>query len=158
MNQKKNIICVGVGNPYRRDDGAGLFIIRELKKTDYPSVFFAGPQREGVDIVELWKDFDAAYIFDAVSSGRPAGTILRFTIPPDDIPKSIFNFSTHAYNIADVIQLARALKQVPPQIYIYGVEGKSFADGPGLSEEVKAAALHIVEEVKEKFRAVSASP
>jgi hydrogenase maturation protease len=50
-----------------------------------------------------------------------------------------------------VIELARALDRLPPQLVLYGIEGAGFAAGAALSPEVEAgveeAARRILREV-----------
>ena len=58
-----------------------------------------------------------------------------------------FNFSTHGFGVAEAVELARSLNQLPPQLIIYGIEGKNFADGFGLSPEVEGAAAQVVRRV-----------
>jgi len=43
--------------------------------------------------------------------------------------------------------LARALGRLPPRLIVYGVEGKAFEAGVGLSPEVKAAVQEVAERV-----------
>ena len=53
------------------------------------------------------------------------------------------NRSTHAFGVAEALELARALNRLPPCLLIYGIEGKNFAMGTGLSPEVRTAAFEI---------------
>ena len=100
------VCVVGIGNEYRRDDGAGLFIARSLRKRQMPNTAIKEHQREATGLIEQWRDFKAVILVDAVSSGAAPGTIYRFVIPPDELPKSIFYASTHTFGIADCLELA----------------------------------------------------
>ncbi|HKC86245.1 MAG TPA: hypothetical protein VKG02_09745 [Blastocatellia bacterium] len=42
--------------------------------------------------------------------------------------------------MAEAIELARALGNIPQRLMVYGIEGKNFAAGVGLSAEVEKAA------------------
>jgi hydrogenase maturation protease len=42
--------------------------------------------------------------------------------------------------VAEAIELARALSNFPQRLVVYGIEGKNFAAGVGLSAEVEKAA------------------
>lgn len=46
--------------------------------------------------------------------------------------------------MAEAIELARTLKQLPAKLIIYGIEGKHFAFGMGLSPEVEQATAEVV--------------
>ena len=145
------ILVVSVGNEFRRDDGVGSFILKEIKKKDYPGLCFLEHRGEGIDLIEQWKGFDTTIIFDAVSSDAQPGTIYRFEIPQETLPKSVFCCSTHAFSIADVIGLAKTLDQLPRQLIVYGIEGKSFETGPGLSEEIRDAAEKVITQAVEEI-------
>jgi hydrogenase maturation protease len=90
-------------------------------------------------------------VFDAVSSGQKPGTVFRFEVPGDAIAREVFSCSTHTLSLAEVIELAKTLHQLPPQLIVYGVEGFSFETGSGLSPEVKRGAQKIVEQVTQEF-------
>jgi len=141
---KKRILVVSVGNEFRRDDGAGSFILREIRKSASSDVCFVEHRGEGVGLIEQWKGFDTALLFDAVSSGAKPGTVYRFEIPKETLPKNVFHCSTHALSIVDVIALAKTLDRIPKRLIIYGIEGKSFEMGPGLSAEVRDAAQKVI--------------
>ena len=63
------------------------------------------------------------------------------------IAREFFRFSTHAFGLAEAVELARALGRLPPRLIVYGIEGKSFEAGVGLSPEVGAAVQEVVERV-----------
>jgi len=79
-------------------------------------------------------------IIDATMSGEAPGTIHRFDASAQPIPKSSFRCSTHAFGVAEAIDLARALGNIPQRLMVYGIEGKNFAAVVGLSAEVEKAA------------------
>lgn len=140
------ILVIGIGNEFRRDDGVGHFIAGEIKKNNCPGARVLEHRGEGVDLMEEWRGFETVILFDAVSSGAAPGTVRRFEIPGETVPRSLFCCSTHAINISDVIELAKTLDRLPKRLIVYGVEGKSFAMGPGLSPEVREAARKVVEQ------------
>jgi hydrogenase maturation protease len=145
------ILFIGIGNEFRQDDGAGVYIARELKKKKLEGVVIKEHRGEGFDLMDLWKVFKKVVLFDAVSSGAAPGSIHRFEIPPDEVSKTIFCCSTHAFSIADVINLAETLDQLPESLVVYGVEGKNFEQGEGLSCEVREAGQKIIKQVVQKI-------
>ena len=115
----ENKVCViGIGNEYRRDDGAGIYVVRTLRKRRLPDALILEHQSEATGLIERWQDFKTVILVDAVSSGDKPGTIFRFVLPPDRLPKSVFCASTHTFNIADCIELARTLNQLPRTLII----------------------------------------
>ena len=102
---------------------------------------------EGAALIELWQGADTVILIDAVHSGAKPGTIHRLDAHAQPIAKRFFRLSTHAFGLAEAVELARALGRLPPRLIVYGVEGKSFEAGVGLSPGVAAAAQEVVERV-----------
>ena len=84
---------------------------------------------------------------DAVRSGAAPGTIHRLEAHRQPIPAGFFRYSTHAFSVAEAVELARALGQLPPHLVLYGVEGATFTAGVGLSPVVAQAAQAVVRQV-----------
>lgn len=144
---KSTCVFIGIGNPYRGDDGVGAFVADKLYQEDLPNLDVLKHRGEGTDLLDLWGGYQSVMICDAVVSGVAPGTIHRFQLPEDALPAETFRCSTHVFSLVDVIKLAEALDQLPPKILIYGIEGQQFEQGESLSSVVKAAALTIVGEI-----------
>jgi hydrogenase maturation protease len=142
------ILLIGIGNEYRRDDGSGLIAVRTLKTTELPGTLCLECSGDGADLVEQWSTASMVILIDAVSSGAKAGTIYRFDALTQPIPVSLSFQSTHAFGVAEAIELARALGQLPPGLIVHAIEGKNFTSGIGLSPEVKNAVREVVERVR----------
>lgn len=134
------ILIIGVGNDYRSDDAVGLIVARALQAKKLPSVSVQEATGEGTALLEAWKGSDAVILVDAVTSGAPAGTIHQLDAQSGPISSSLFALSTHALNVAQAVELARTLGTLPQRLMIYGIEGKHFVAGTGLSPEVEHAA------------------
>lgn len=144
-------LLIGIGNEFRRDDGAGVYIIREIRKRGYPGIEVVEHQGEGTDLIEHWAGFDRVIVFDAVTSGKVPGTVHHFNLPGDEIPKEMRCCSTHAVSLLGAIELAGALGRLPRQLIIYGIEGLSFEVGPDLSPPVRKAAQTVIQRVGEEL-------
>jgi len=140
-------LIIGLGNEYRRDDAVGLVVARRVREAAPESVRVLEESGEGAGLMESWQDADAVILIDAVHSGAKPGTLHRLDAHAQPIAKKFFRFSTHAFGLAEAVELARALGRLPPQLIVYGVEGKSFEAGVGLSPEVAAAAQGVVKRV-----------
>jgi len=145
-------LIIGLGNEYRRDDAVGLVVARRLREAAPESVRVLEESGEGAALMDSWKDADAVILIDAVHSGAKPGTIHRFDAHTQPIATKFFRYSTHAFGVAEAVELARALGRLPPRLIVYGVEGKSFEAGLGLSPEVEKAAQEVVERVLEDLR------
>ncbi len=146
------IKVIGVGNAYRGDDGVGLFVARQLRDSGLDGVTILEQGGEGTALIELWKDADLVILIDAVNSGAKPGTVHRFDAHEQPIPVRFFRHSTHTFGVADAVELARTLGQLPLRLIIYGIEGKDFTSGEGLSADVRdavsAAVVRIVREIQ----------
>jgi len=143
------ILIIGVGNAYRGDDAVGLRITQDIKKEALVHVTVIEQSGDGTALMESWKNADTVILIDAVHSGAQPGTIHRFDVHTQTIPTKFFHYSTHAFGVAEAIELARALKQLPPHLIVYGIEGQCFEAGIGLSLEVEKAVEEVMMRVKQ---------
>jgi hydrogenase maturation protease len=140
-------LIIGIGNEYRGDDRIGLIVARQLKAKELPNTTVIEGNGEGAALIETWKEAERVILIDAVASGAEAGTLHRLDANIQPIPAHFFSYSTHAFSVAEAIELARVLRQLPPYLAIYGIEGKDFSPGVGLSLEVEKAAQEVVQRV-----------
>jgi hydrogenase maturation protease len=138
-------LVIGVGNRYRSDDAAGLVVIDELKSRLPDSVEIVEQSGDAAALIESWSGAERVFVIDAVFSNAAAGTILRYDANSGRVPCARFRCSTHMFGIAEAVEMARSLGELPSQLIIYGIEGESFATGTGVSPRVKEASHKIVE-------------
>ncbi len=149
MQNKHSILIIGIGNTYRGDDAIGLRVAQDIKKEALVHVTVSEQSGDGATLMESWENVDTVILVDAVYSGGNFGTIYRFNAHKQAIPSRFFHYSTHAFGVAEAIELARALKQLPKNLIVYGIEGKCFEAGIGLSLEVEKSAQEVVKRVKQ---------
>ena len=149
------VLIIGIGNTYRSDDAVGLCVAHHLKRQALDCVNIIEESGDGAALMESWKDANTVILIDAVYSGAKPATIHRFDVHTQPIPTKFFHYSTHAFGIAEAIGLARALKQLPQNLIVYGIEGKCFEAGIGLSPEVEKAAQEVVTRVRHDIQNVS---
>lgn len=147
------ILIIGIGNAYRGDDAVGLHVAHCLKQQAHDRVHVIEESGDGAALMECWKDADTVILIDAVYSGAKPGTIHRLNAHAQPVPANFFHYSTHAFGVAEAIELARALNQLPSRLVVYGIEGKCFETGVGLSSEVEKAALEVVKTVRQDIYA-----
>jgi hydrogenase maturation protease len=140
-------LIIGIGNEYRGDDAVGLIVARRLKERLADSAVVIEQSGDGAALMEAWRGAEAVIVIDAVASGAAPGAIHRFNANTRPIPKNAFRCSTHAFGVAEAIELSRALDEFPRSLVIYGIEGKNFAAGVGLSPEVESAVCEAVRHV-----------
>ena len=151
MSEKTMII--GIGNRFRGDDALGCILADRLQALSSSSVEVITHSGEPASLIDLWQDKTCVILVDAVSSRAKAGTIHHIDLKEQGLPDDFRSYSTHAFGIAEAVELARVLDKLPAKIVFYGVEGKSFAANEELSPEMTAAledvTMHIKQEVKE---------
>ena len=106
---------------------------RMLRKKLPATIKVAECNGGGVELLEIWEDYNNVFIIDAASSGKAPGTILRFDLNKETLLQNAFNYSSHSFSISETVELARKLNRLPTRLIIYGIEGKIFEQGTGLS-------------------------
>lgn len=137
------LLVIGVGNEYRRDDGAGVQAARKLAAKRLPGVVV----RAGNPLGEDWQSYSRVCLVDAVVSGASPGTIHRLDGHHDRLVPESFRGSTHALGIVEAIELYRQVAALPPVLTIYGIEGLAFGEGDTLSAKVARAVDEVVTEL-----------
>ncbi len=133
-------LVVGIGNPLRGDDAAGLVAARQVRAAHPDGVTVLEESSDGTALMEAWDGADTVILVDAVRSGAVPGTVHRLDAGAGPLPAGYFSCSTHAIGPAEAIELSRALGRLPRRLVVYGIEGRTFAVGAALSPEVEAAA------------------
>ena len=139
------LAVIGVGNKHHRDDAAGLEVARRLRLAHPPGVVVK-EQEEGetASLIEAWSGADEALVIDVISSGSDPGTLHRYEVNEEPLPAKLFNPSTGAPGLADAVELARELGRLPGRLVIYGIEGKRFDAGEGLTPAVQQVVADLV--------------
>lgn len=140
------MLLIGVGNKLRGDDGVGVWVAEQVARqtsTIRPRILSG----EGAGLIDAMQGATHVVIVDATRSGRPPGTITRIDARSERLPSGLFNYSSHAFGVAEAIEMARALGELPTKVHIYGIEGGLFAAGEGFSADVLQAAKSVVAEI-----------
>ena len=141
-------IIIGVGNESRGDDGAGTATARLLKSRITSDIAVLEQSGEGTALMDAWHGASRVIVIDAVCSGVTPGTIHRVDAAATPVQGSIFPCSSHSFGLADAVEMARALHELPTQAMIYGIEGSSFDEGVSLSPAVEIAIRSVADEVQ----------
>ena len=141
------ILLIGIGNEFRCDDGIGLHAIRALKVLELPHTVLEESSGDGAELIGMFGTAGMAILIDAVSSGGKPGAIYRFDALKNAIPAQLSFQSTHVFGVAESIELARVLDQLPSSLIVYAIEGENFSTGIGLSSTAKVAVRKVVEQV-----------
>jgi hydrogenase maturation protease len=140
-------VIIGVGNPYRRDDGVGPAVIRALRERGCPGATLAESDGETAALIALWDEHRLAVLVDAIHAepARP-GRVHRLVVPDPRVMRRAA-VSSHDLGLGDAVRLAVQLDRMPDRMIVYGVEAADTDFGVGLSDPVRAALPGIVEAV-----------
>ena len=142
--RRNEILIVGVGNDFRHDDAAGLIAARRLRDC---GSFAEEHQGDFTTLMERWKNSDILILIDAMAPGRMPGAMYRLNASASPLDREAFNTSTHAFGLADALELSRTLGTLPPKVLVFGIEARNLAVGVGLSPEVEVNLPVLVQEV-----------
>lgn len=141
------ILVIGIGNEYRSDDGVGLAIVRALKKKNLSNTKLIESGDDSLNLIDTWKEAKLVILVDAVSSGSKPGTIFCYNALTETIPTQLSFHSTHALSVTEIIVLGHTLHQLPPNLLLFGIEGKHYSSGTHMSPEVENAIPEVIKEV-----------
>jgi len=146
-----HLVVIGVGNPYRRDDGVGPAVVDRLRRRAPAGVRLEESDGEPSQLLELWSGADLAIVVDAVRTvdGRP-GRIDRLQLGGTTPVGSAT--SSHRVDLGDAVALARAVDRMPVTLVMYGVEVDDVSFGPGLTPPVEAAAEEIAVAILDRLK------
>ena len=142
-----------MGNAFRGDDAAGLEVARLLQGTLPPGAQLVEREGEPTALMDAWEGAEGLWLVDAVASGAPAGTVHRLDAGDQELPAGLFRASTHAFGLAEAVELARALGRLPDRTVVFGIEGTRFDAGEELSPEVAAAVTKVAAALREEVDA-----
>lgn len=139
-------LVLGLGNPIMGDDGVGIAALEALSRTYIPPshVTLADGGTWGMQLLPMIEDHRRVLFLDAVSSGRPPGSLIR--IEGMDIPKRLGQgkLSPHQVDLHDILGVLAFKGALPVEMVALGIEPESVAMWCGLSPVVKDALPDLV--------------
>jgi hydrogenase maturation protease len=125
-------MVIGVGNPFRGDDGVGHRVVELIAEVQESEARGPRPPRgrpldvrwsdgEPSRLIDDWRAVDVCVVVDAMVTGAKPAT------------------SSHGSGVAEAVALGTALDDLPRRLLVVGVEVAHVADGEGLSGPLQAA-------------------
>ncbi|MDZ7641548.1 MAG: hydrogenase maturation protease [Desulfurivibrio sp.] len=141
-------MVIGLGNRWRQDDGVGLAAAEALRRAlaDHPQpppLEVRGAGGEPAELMALWAGYRRVWLIDALLCGAAPGTI-HWLAGHEPLPQPAVP-SSHGLGLAQAVELARALGELPPRLTICGVEPARLGDGNTLSPAVAAVIPALVD-------------
>ena len=154
---KPRVLVAGMGNDLRQDDGFGIVVVRRFFEEGVPEgvqLYESGIAGIGL-VQELMDGYEALVIVDATDRGEEPGTLylLEVEVPdPEEFTEESrqeFLADTHLTVPSKALTLARALKILPPKVYILGCQPKEHELGMDLSEPVERGVAEAIQRLRE---------
>jgi hydrogenase maturation protease len=146
---------IGVGNAWAGDDAVGLLAARALRGKLPDDVQLREHEGEPTALLDAWDGAELAIVIDAIAGGEPAGTVRCFDATTSPLPSSFSGPSTHAFTVAQAIELARSLGRLPGRLIVVGIEGASFEAGAkphrAVANAVDPAAAEVLGLLRENY-------
>lgn len=146
-NDQPLVLVVGIGNPDRGDDCFGPAVAQRLRGRVPSTVRILERSGDALTLIEDWNGIPSVILIDAVAAITQPGRIHRLDLTDSPLPIGFTPRSTHAFGVAETIELARSLGRLPRRLVAYLVEGEQFATGALLSPAVAGAAKEVAERI-----------
>ncbi|MFX1250078.1 MAG: hydrogenase maturation protease [Promethearchaeota archaeon] len=130
MTDSKFLVVLGIGNIVRRDDGAGIRVVEQLKNDDslkHLNIAFEFLNTGGFDILDEIDGYERAIIVDAADMPErlKPGEILHLSGLEEMAIGQATGVSSHGIGILNVLKYALiGGYNAPKAIEIYGVQVK----------------------------------
>ena len=138
---------IGVGNSWAGDDAAGLLIAGMVRERAPAGVTVIEHEGEPTALIDQWQGAALAVVVDATSGGGEPGEVRVMDATEAPLPAQFTGTSTHAFGLAEAIELGRALGRLPERLVVVGIEGARFDAGAEPSPEVRASLGTAADEV-----------
>lgn len=145
----EKLVLLGVGNPIKSDDSVGLYIADRLRKVLRSSPRLrvrSAPSYPELILSRIDLQSSRLLIFDAVETGRSAGSIVLASIKDTEYGF----FATH--NLP--LKLHPSVTENREKVSVLGVQPGDLGIGEGMNPIVQAAAENVVGEVAKQLRGV----
>jgi hydrogenase maturation protease len=154
-------LVIGVGNPWRRDDGIGWAVATAARHRLDTDVDVRWCDGEPGRLLDAWVDADLVVVVDATCSNGVPGAIQVLSPSAAEGAQSSARLGTHALGVGQALALGRAVGRLPRSLVIVGIEGHDHGFGQTLSGPVAAAvepAVELIAGIVRNARTGSAVP
>lgn len=140
-------LIIALGHEYRRDDGFGAYVVRQLKTENAEIGEIWLHEGDVSDLLDRWKDRRVIVIDACESQGAPGRL---HVLSPLRVPCFLAEtpVSSHGLGLAKTIELGEVLDKLPRELTVLTVEGQDFSSGWGLSAEAKSSVEKTLEQLK----------
>jgi hydrogenase maturation protease len=145
-----DLVVIGIGNDFRRDDGVGLTVAQRIAERNLPGVRVVSGIAEPAALLDAWSGAARAVVVDATAGANSApGRIRRWTKPGLKTPPVV---SSHALGLIQTCALGHALARMPDELVLFTVDVADTSYGVGLTPAVAAAVPDLVNLIVAELR------
>ncbi|TMR04228.1 hydrogenase maturation protease [Actinomadura soli] len=137
-------IVIGVGNDFRRDDGAGPAVVQALRGRVRATL--AATDGEPARLIGLWAGADLAIVVDAVRAEPPDPGRIH-DLGAETAALAQRPVTGHALGLGEAVALGLAVAQMPVRLRVLAIEGLDFGFGRGLTPRVAAAVTTVTDRI-----------
>ena len=128
-------VVIGIGNPFRRDDGIGPAVAADLASHNLPGIRVLTCAAEPAALLDAWEGSALAVLIDAAAGEQP-GRVQTCSL--QDLAEAT-PVSSHDLGLRQAYELGRALGRAPESVVVVTVDVADTGHGQGLSPAVAAA-------------------
>jgi hydrogenase maturation protease len=145
------LFIVGFGNPQRRDDGIGFYIVRQLKSAlkSYDKIGFLSVRHPEPSIVDTLYVADRILFVDATIKALPYGWQLNRIQPEAEA----LPFTTHHFTPMAILGMIKMIYGHCPPAWMLTVEGFDFGFGQGLTSSAEKRARSAISAIVRRMEA-----
>ena len=156
---ENQVLIIGYGNTYCRDDGVALYILNAIRKR--ANLKILQPDEDGLD--ELGHPIDTIMVHQLIPELAPSLANYQKVLFADahkgTIPEEVrivpvqeeygFHAVTHHMSPGMLLAMARQTHHFAPVAYLISVKGEDFDFGLGLSESCRCRADSAIQKILE---------
>lgn len=147
------VLILGLGNPYRSDDGVGVAVARGFR-SPCSDVDIKHLNGEATAIINAWEDYSHVIICDAAcAEGQAQTPFVAFQpLEEEGVLQKETHTSSHGFGLSEAIKLGKAVGQIPDEIFAIGIYGQNFAVGDSLSPQVVSVIPQVQKVIQSKLK------
>ena len=139
---------IAVGNAYRGDDAAGFRVAKALRDAKaLPPANIKQCDGNGTDILDFLRGAERVFLVDAADSDDTPGTVHRIDAGSETLPRDWFARNSHTFGLAEAVETARSLDELPEMTTVYAIVGSRWDHGSALSPEVAKACDSVAKQI-----------
>lgn len=150
---RDRVVVLGLGNILLSDEGAGVHAVTALRKryTFSPPIDLIDGGTMGLDLLPIFQDRDRILIIDAVDFGKNPGHV---GIIEGDAIATVLNtkLSVHHIGLADLLVATKLTRDLPPEIYLVGIQPHSLDVGLSITEPLSYKLVEVLDAALWKLR------